>query len=163
MVDVVLGALPAGRGFQAHEFGDVADEPGAVHGFGVPDRCTRPQLLDVGENFLGVRLVQVDAVMGGQVLRIEMAMAWPGLGGHRHYMAEAIFQGASRWRKARDFNRSLAGFAIPDESVPPARRRPGPEIHVVGALYRFRTRFPRGLRCGFGFDGALTGNESVGL
>src|SRR6202043_720630 len=95
--------------------------------------------------------------MSGQVLRIKIAIACPGLGRHPRHMTDDIGQGISCRGKARDFNLSLAGLAVPDESVAPARRRSGSEIDVVRTLRRsrLRGRLWRRLR----FSGRHTGNR----
>src|SRR6266702_3161946 len=133
-VDVLLRTLPAERNFQSHEICDVADKGRAIECFGVPDRCTRLQFLDVGEYPLCVRLIQVDTVIGSQVLRIKIAVACAGLGRHQRQMTEDIRQRVSRGGKTCDFDFPLACLSIPDESVSPARCRPRSEIDVVRSL-----------------------------
>src|SRR6516165_3303650 len=134
VVDVVLRTLPAIGNLQSHEICDAADKRIAIGRLGVPDRRTRLQFLDVCENPLCIRLVQVNPVTRGQVLRIEIAVTCPGLGRHPHHIAKYIIQAVSRRGKARDFNLPFACPPIPDESVSPTRRRSGPEIDVVRAL-----------------------------
>jgi len=97
--------------------------------------------------------------MSGQVLRIKIAIACPGLGRHPRQMTDYISQGISRRGKARDFNLSLACLPVPDESVAPARRRSGSEINVVRALRR--SRLPSRLWRRFRFNGRLTGNKRI--
>src|SRR5882757_8992599 len=133
-VDVLLRTLPAERNFQSHEICDVTDKGRAIECFGVPDRCTRLQFLDVGEYPLCVRLIQVDTVIGSQVLRIKIAVACAGLGRHQRQMTDHISQRVSRGGKTCDFDFPFACLSIPDESVSPARRRSGSEIDVVRSL-----------------------------
>src|SRR5213596_2220481 len=49
-------------------------------------------------------------------------------------MPQHVGKGVSRRREARDLDCSLARLPVPDESMSPARRRPGSEIDVVRAL-----------------------------
>src|ERR1700760_3828955 len=82
VVDVLFGTLPAGRRFQAHVACDLADEVGAIGNFGAPDRRARLQVLDVGEDLLGVGFVEVDSIIRSQVLGIKIAVTGPGLRWH---------------------------------------------------------------------------------
>src|SRR5512141_2182414 len=99
--------------------------------------------------------------MGGQVFRIKIAIACPGLGRHPRHITDDISQGVSRRGKARDFNLSLACLAVPDESMAPARRRPGSEVDVIRALRR--SRLPGRLWRRLRFSGRLTGNKRIGV
>src|SRR3954454_3683632 len=99
--------------------------------------------------------------MSGQVLRIKIAIARSGLGRHPRQMTDDISQGISGRGQARDFNLPLAGLAVPDESVAPARRRPGSEINVEWALRR--SRLPSRLWRRFRFGGRRIGNKRIGV
>ena len=65
------------RRTQAHVARDIRHEPGAVDGFGLPDRRTCLLLLDVGEYVPRLGFGQIDAIAGGQVLFVEVAVALP--------------------------------------------------------------------------------------
>src|SRR3954469_2984076 len=137
-VDEVFRTLPAVGDFQSHELRDVADEARAVRGLGVPDRRTRLQFLDVGEHAFGIGFAQIDAIAGGQVFRIEIAVARASLGRYPGQVPEHVSPGVARWREARDLNGALAGLAVPDKGVAPARGRAGAEVDVIGTLFRAR-------------------------
>src|ERR1700733_14609137 len=97
--------------------------------------------------------------MSGQVFRIKIAIACPGLGRHPRQITDDISQGISRRGKARDFDLSLARLPVPDESVAPACRRSGSEINVVRALRRSRLRSRLWRR--FRFNRRLAGNKRI--
>src|SRR5947209_7036897 len=76
-------------------------------------------------------------------------------------MTDDVSQGIARRRKARDFNLSLAGLAVPDEGVAPTRCRSGSEVDVVRALCR--SRLVARLWRRFRFSGRRRGNKRVGV
>src|SRR5581483_7449343 len=115
-------------------------------GLGVPDRRARLQLLDIGEYALGVGFVQIDAIARGQIIRVEIAVARASLRRHPGEIAEHVGPGVTGRRQAGDLDRALAGLAVPDEGVAPARRRPRAEVDVVGTFLGPRDQAPRGLR-----------------
>src|SRR5260370_2646015 len=102
-------------------------------------------MLDIGENLLCIRLVQIDPVVRSQVLRVQITVARSGFRRYPHQMSQYVGHLVTGRVQARNVNLLFACFPVPNESVTIARRCAGPEVNVIGpprGRLRFYASFP---------------------
>src|SRR5262245_2040839 len=84
LIHVILRALYMEWSFQTHKARNPSNEGSAVRGLRIPHWRGRLQMLDMGEDLLGIGLAQIDPITGQQILLIKVAVTRPRLGGDPH-------------------------------------------------------------------------------
>src|SRR5262245_5352631 len=102
-------------------------------------------MLDVGKDRLGLGFGHHDAVAGGQICLVEIAIALAGLGRHREDLPDDVGNRAVRgWMQACNFDLLAVHAPEPDKRMAVGGRGPGSEVDVID-------RFPTGILLHTGF------------
>src|SRR3712207_21115 len=106
-------------------------------------------MFDIAENTLGLRLVHKDAIASGEVLRIDIPIAFAGLCRDRYHVThEGGHDYIGSRMRTRHFNLFLIRTPIPREGMAVALCSTSSEVHVIhqfvsGCSRRRRSAFVR--------------------